>query len=112
MIQKEINEIRRRLTGERSCISKIYGCFVNQQKEIISRIESSMALMPQGEKDRFLSVIKRSLSGGIGKNLTDITFTTAQVADSAEHKLLMKLRDSMLSDEEAREKLLKTVIEM
>ena len=111
MIQKEINEIRRRLTGERSCISKIYGCFVNQQKEIISRIENSMALMPQGEKDRFLSVIKRSLSGGIGKNLTDITFSTAQVADSDEHKLLMKLRDSMLSDEEAREKLLKTVIE-
>ena len=54
MLQKEINEIRRHLTGERCCIGKIYGCFVNQQKEIISRIENSMALMPQGEKDKFL----------------------------------------------------------
>ena len=33
MLQKEINEIRRHLTGERCCISKLYGCFVNQQKE-------------------------------------------------------------------------------
>lgn len=111
MIQKEINEIRRRLTGDRSCISKIYGCFVNQQKEIISRIENSMALMPQGEKDKFLAVIKKSLSGGIGKNLTDITFTTAQVADSDEHRLLMKLLNTTLSDEQSREKLLSTIIE-
>lgn len=111
MIQKEINEIRRRLNGERSCISKLYGCFVNQQKEIISRIESSMALMPQGEKDKFLAVIKKTLSGGLGKNLTDVTFTTAQVADSDEHRLLMKLRDTALADDEAREKLLSAIIE-
>ena len=74
MIQKEINEIRRHLTGERCCINKLYGCFVNQQKEIVSDIESSMALMPQNEKDKFLSIIRKALSGGLGKNLTDITF--------------------------------------
>lgn len=111
MLQKEINEIRRRLSGERSCISKLYGCFVNQNKEIISRIENSMALMPQNEKDKFLAVIKKTLSGGLGKSLTDITFTTAQVADSDEHKLLMKLRDSSLGDDEAREKLFSLIIE-
>lgn len=111
MLQKEINEIRRRLSGEKSCISKLYGCFVNQNKEIISRIENSMALMPQNEKDKFLSVIKKTLSGGIGKNLTDITFTTAQVTGSDEHRLLMKLRDSALSDDESREKLFSLIIE-
>lgn len=111
MLQKEINEIRRHLTGERCCISKLYGCFVNQQKEIISRIESSMALMPQGEKDKFVSIMRKTLSGGLGKNLTDITFSTAQVADSEEHKLLMKLRETLLDDEESREKLFKKIIE-
>jgi len=111
MIQKEINEIRRRLNGDRSCISRIYGCFVNQQKEIISRIDSSVALMPQGEKEKFLAVIKKTLSGGIGKNLTDITFSTKQVTDSDEHRLLMTLRNSSLADEEAREKLFNTVIQ-
>ncbi len=111
MLQKEINEIRRHLTGERCCISKLYGCFVNQQKEIISRTESSLALMPQGEKDKFISTIRKALSGGLGKNLTEITFTTAQVTDSEEHRLLMKLRETSLSDEESREKLFSKIIE-
>lgn len=111
MLQKEINEIRRHLTGERCCISKLYGCFVNQQKEIISRTESSLALMPQGEKDKFISIMRKALSGGLGKNLTDITFTTAQVTDSEEHRLLMKLRETSLSDEESREKLFSKIIE-
>lgn len=111
MLQKEINEIRRHLTGERCCISKLYGCFVNQQKEIISRTESSLALMPQGEKDKFIAIMRKALSGGLGKNLTDITFTTAQVTDSEEHKLLMNLRETSLSDEESREKLFSKIIE-
>ena len=111
MIQKEINEIRRRLTGERNCISRFYGCFVNQQKEIVSRIDSSAALMPQNEKDRFLAIIRKTLSGGLGKCLTDITFTTQQVTSSEEHGLLMKLKDTSLSDDEARDKLYTKIIE-
>ncbi len=111
MIQKEINEIRRRLTGERNCISRFYGCFVNQQKEIVARIDASSALMPQNEKDRFLAIIRKTLSGGLGKCLTDITFTTQQVTSSEEHALLMKLKDTSLSDEEARDKLYTKIIE-
>lgn len=111
MLQKEINEIRRHLTAERCCVSKLYGCFVNQQKEIISRTESSLALMPQGEKDKFISLMRKTLSGGLGKNLTNITFSTSQVTDSEEHKLLMKLRETSLCDEESREKLFAKIIE-
>jgi len=111
MIQKEINEIRRHLIGERCCVGKIYGCFVNQQKEIISHIESSSALMPQGERDKFLTIIRKVLSGGLGKNLTDVTFTTAQVTDGEEHKLLMKIRDCQANDEESRENIFRKIID-
>ena len=34
------------------------------------------------------------------KDLTDIVFTTQQVADSDEHRLLMALRETELKDEE------------
>lgn len=111
MIQKEINEIRRRFNGERSCINKIYGCYVSSQKEIISHIEYSVALMPQAEKEKFLSILKKTLSGNIGKNLTDISFSTQQVVDSPEHKLLMELKNSSLKDEESRDKLFKIIID-
>lgn len=110
MIQKEINEIRRRLSGDKSCINKLYGCFVNKQKEVISRFDSSVALMPQKEKELFLSLIKKVLSGGIGKSMIDITFSTQQVVSSDEHKLLMELKNSNLTNETVREELINKII--
>ena len=35
MIQKELNELRRRWRPEKSAVSRIYGCFVNSSKEIV-----------------------------------------------------------------------------
>ena len=36
MNQKELNEIRRRFKLDKNSISKIFGCYVNSNKEIIS----------------------------------------------------------------------------
>lgn len=111
MTQKEINEIRRRLTADKNCISKIYGCYVNKNKEIISKIESSTALLPLAESEKYLALFKKTLSGTSGKNLIDIEFSTHQVTDGDEHKLLMKLRDSNLDDAEARSELFRKIID-
>lgn len=111
MIQKEIGEMKRRLTPDKNCINKIYGCFVSNKKEIISKFECSMALLPLTETEKYLSIMKKTLSGTVGKNLVDIEFSANDTTNSQHHKLLMKLRDSDLSDEEAREALMQTVID-
>ena len=100
MNDKEIGEIRRHLRRDRSNITKIYGCFVNDNKEIITEFSQSTGMMPENEGDKYFALFKRVLSGAIGKNLIDITFKTAQVAGSPEHKLLMDLRESNLKDDE------------
>ena len=51
MNQKELNEIRRRFKLDRNSISKICGCYVNSNKEIISWIDASMGLMQQEEQE-------------------------------------------------------------
>ena len=38
MIERELREIKRRFRPERSNIAKIVGCFVNENKQIIYRI--------------------------------------------------------------------------
>ena len=111
MNTKEIGEIRRHLRRERSNITAIYGCYVNENKEIISQFRQSTGMMPENEAEKYFAVLRRTLSGTIGKNLIDITFKTAQVAGSPEHKLLMTLRDSKLNDEEARDQLCRKIIE-
>ena len=111
MNDKEIGEIRRRVRRDRSNMTAIYGCFVNDQKEIVSEYSRSTGLMSENEAERYFALMKRTLSGTLGKNLVDIAFRTAQVAGSAEHKLLMDLRGSGLKDDEVRRSFYKKVIE-
>ena len=101
MNDKEIGEIRRHLRRDRSNITKIYGCFVNDNREIITEFSQSIGMMPENEGDKYFALFKRVLSGSVGKNLIDLSFKTAQVAQGApEHKLLMDLRECKLSDDE------------
>ena len=93
MNKKEISELSRRFKPEKTNIGRIYGCYVNSSKEVISYIDESVALMPQEEAQQYLAILKKTLSGSLGRNLTDIVFSTEQVAGSEEHKLLMELRD-------------------
>ncbi len=111
MNEKEIGEIRRRTRRDRSNMTEIYGCYVNAQKEIITEFRQSVGTMPENEADKYFGLLKRTLSGTIGKNLIDISFRTAQVAGSPEHKLLMELRETSLKDESLRMELYKKVIE-
>ena len=39
MNKKELNELRRCLTPGKCAISKIYGCYVNGAKEIVSEVD-------------------------------------------------------------------------
>ena len=101
MNQKELNEIRRRFRLDKNNFSRIFGCYVNSNREVISWIDASLGLMRQEEQEMYLGLLKKTLSGTLGRNLIDIEFSTAQVADSDEHRLLMRLRDSGLEDSEA-----------
>ena len=111
MIDKEIGEIRRHLRRERSNITAIYGCYVNENKEIITKFRQSTGMMPENESDKYFALLRRTLSGSLGKNLIDITFKTSQVAGSPEHQLLMDLRKSQLKDETLLDTFFKKVID-
>ncbi len=111
MNQKELNEIRRRFKPDRDSITRIYGCYVNAAGEIVSYIDMSGGLMPEEEAEMYIKLLKKSISGTLGRNLLDIEFSTSQVSGSEEHGLLMKLRDSELKDEAAREAFYTKIIE-
>ena len=111
MNTREIGEIRRHIRRERSNMTHLYGCYVNENKEIISEFKLSTGMMSENEGEKYFGLLKRSLSGTVGKNLIDICFRTSQVAGSEEHKLLMDLRQTALNDPQLRETFYKKVIE-
>ena len=108
---KEVAEVRRHVRRDRSNMTAIYGCYVNESKEIISEFRCSTGMMSENEGDKYFSLMRKALSGTIGKHLIDIRFQTAQVVDSPEHKLLMNLRSTSLGDEELRMSFYRKVIE-
>lgn len=108
---REVGEIRRHIRRDRSNMTSIYCCYVNENKEIISEFRRSTGMMSENEGEKYFALMKRTLSGGIGKNLIDIVFKTSQVVDSPEHKLLMKLRETKLEDAEVRLQFYQKVIE-
>ena len=111
MNEKEVGEIRRRQRRDRSNMTAVFGCYVNENKEIISQFRQSTGIMPENEADKYFGLLRKTLSGALGRNLIDITFKTSQVAGSPEHRLLMDLRSSRLENEEIREEFLKKVID-
>lgn len=111
MNEKEIGEIRRHMRRDRSNMTAIYGCFVNDNKEIITEYRASTGIMSENEADKYYAILRKALSGSIGKNLIDLTFKTSQVAGSPEHELLMKLRETKLQDEDLRLEFYKKIID-
>ena len=98
MNDKEIAELRRRFRADKTSISRIRGAYVNEKREIISEMDQSVAMMTETEADEILSLLKKTLSGKVDTNLIDIHFTTQQVMESSEHKLLCNLRETSLQD--------------
>lgn len=100
MNDRDLAELRRRYRHDKSNITHVRGCFVNEKKEIISEFDQSLGLLQEDEADAILKVLKKALSGSIGRNLVPVEFSTAQVMESEEHRLLTTLRASGTKDDE------------
>ncbi len=111
MNQKELGELRRRLRPEKCAMKCVYGCYVNSNKEIISYLDENLGRMSEQEAEKYLGLLKKTLSGTLGKNLIDIVFSTEQVMDSDEYRLLSALRESELKSGEIREEFYHKVID-
>ncbi len=99
MNEKEVRELRKRFRADRGNISSVYGCYVNESRKIVSMFEQPLVGIAPEEAEQYLGLMKKTLSGTLGKNLVELAFSTQQVMDSDEHRLLSMLRSSGLKDD-------------
>ena len=102
MNQKEIGELRRRFRPNKNAIGRIYGCYAAPRGEVIAELDQPLSLISEDEAERYLGLLKKTMSGTMGRNLMDIEFETRQVAEGEENRLLRALRDCALKDEGLR----------
>ena len=76
MIDKEVSELRRRFRADYNNISRIRGCYVSSNGEVIATFNESMGILGLEEQEKYLSLLKKSISGTMGKTLNDIEHCT------------------------------------
>ena len=92
MTDKEIAEIKKRFKPEKSNITKVRGCYVNTTKEIVSKFQIPVTVLPDEQKEWLFKILKKTITGSLGRNIMNIDFSVEQVENSDEHKLLMAIR--------------------
>ena len=100
MIKKEISEIKKQFTPENCSLTRICGCYVDAEKQIKTTLKEAFFALSEEEIFKYYEIFKKSLSGGIGKNLHNLEYSIHDEGPDSAHELLMKLRDEKLADDE------------
>lgn len=109
MDKREINELRKLFTLEKSGISKIVGCYVNGDKVKLANIDEFFGVLPEEEQHKYFEILRKTLSGQTGKNLLNMEFNDS--AKDEQRDFLIRLRDSELKDEKLLDEFYDKVIE-
>lgn len=111
MHKKEVLEIRKQYKPEECSITRICGCYVNGNKEIVAQSRDAFLSLPEEEIFKYLTIFKQTLSGTIGKNLINMEFPLEQEMPGGTQEFLLQLRASKLQDDMLLEEFYQKIIE-
>ena len=111
MNKREISEIKRLYTKERCCISRLCGCYVDADKNKVTRFREAFLSIPEEEMYKYLDLFRKGFSGTLGKNLLSMEFPMEQEMEGGTQRALLALRDSELKDDALLEEFYDRIIE-
>ncbi len=105
MTPKDLSELKRRLDPDKRYPSAIWGCYVNDEGEVLLSFCKPVATLSQDEVERYMAIFRKVLSGTQGQNLLPVDFPGTVTPEDEAFGMLNRLRTSRLQDEEARNQL-------
>lgn len=111
MNKKEITEIKKQFTPQKTTIDRICGCYVDGEKNKRMELSELFLTLPEEEVFKYCEIFKKTLSGTIGKNLLNMEFPLEQEMEDGRQYALMALRETKLKDDGLLEDFYDKVIE-
>lgn len=111
MNKKEIAELKRLFTLERSPVTRICGCYVDAEKNKIAELRHPFQMLEEEEMFKYFEIFKKTLSGTVGKNLLDLEFPLEQEEEGGAQEFLYRLKCSALDDNDLLNEFYDKVIE-
>ena len=111
MTKQEIAEIKKLLTPKKCSITRICGCYVDGEKNKKTELKQAFLALPEEEMFKYFEILRKVLSGTIGKNLLTLEFPLASEESGGTQDFLLRLRDSKLKDDILLEELYDRIID-
>ena len=99
MIKQEINELKHLYTPSNCSITRICGCYVDGEKNKKTEFKEAFLSLPEEEIFKYFELLRKTLSGSLGKNLLNLDFPLASEQEGGTQAALLALRDSKLKDD-------------
>lgn len=99
MIKQEINELKRLYTPSNCSITRICGCYVDGEKNKKTEFKEAFLSLPEEEIFKYFELLRKTLSGSLGKNLLNLDFPLASEQEGGTQAALLALLDSKLKDD-------------
>lgn len=111
MTKQEIGEIKKLFTQKNCSITRICGCYVDGEKNKKTELKQAFLALPEEEMFKYFEILRKSLSGTLGKNLLTLDFPLATENEGGTQEFLLRLRDSKLKDDALLEEFYDKIIE-
>lgn len=95
MRSADIKELQRRMTKNGCTFTRMCGCYVNANKDILALMNETFLNLADEEFFKYLDIAKATTKGKIGNNLVELQFDGIEA-----QPMLEKLRKSKLKDED------------
>lgn len=100
MNEKGIGELRRRFRPDKTSVTHIRGCYVNEKGEIVSEFTQALSLMTEDEAEKMLALLRKALSGSLGQQRPHLI----QILENALLALAISQRSKRRSEPEPRQR--------
>ena len=111
MNARDLAQIRRRLNADKRCPTRLLGCYMQDNGEILTTFEEDIYRLTDTEWAQYSALFKKVLTGTVGQQLHELEFAAARVMEGEEHQLLRALKEGELKDAEAPEAFFQKVSE-
>ncbi|MGG5460948.1 DUF4317 domain-containing protein [Clostridium sp. B9] len=110
MQKKDILELKKRLKKDHCTFTKMCGCYVNGEKNILLKFRETFLNLEEDEYFKYLEIAKKVMSGTIGNNVLELNFPLNEFSVNEKQVSLMQLKNSKLKDDSVLDEFYNSVI--
>ena len=108
--KRDVLELRRRMTRKDCTITRLCGCYVDGNGNVVLKFSRRFSDLPEEEFYKYLEIAKKVLSGSLGGNLLELRFQRTQTAGERQ-KYLYALKAGKLENPDMLDRLYEQIIE-